>query len=599
MVNIQALLGKAGGIFNGLPLFGRSTSPETAEETLFPLASFSSPLPPDAEPIGSNSSYLLPNGVRVNIGLRKAVGEALYFIQEPELTELERRAYQRLMYRLTYELHLEAGKGPEAYTPEALEQLVEEAAREVSIQYGAADIHELTQEKLMYYVKRDLIGYGPVDPLLNDNDIEDIKVSGYHVPFIIIHREYAQYGWLTTNIALDPDSQDSLGRRLVQMGGSTLSIAFPAVECMLPNGDRLSVFYQYEVSPHGTSVSIRRHKREPYTVVQFIEHGELSPLMAACLWQLLEAKGVLFIVGQPGAGKTALVNALGIMIRDSLVPVTIEDFPELNLPQKFKQSLVTRYSKALRTEAIRRGEQVGEFNQEDLLRSSLRIRPDYLIVGEILTKEAPVFLQAINIGLSGFTSFHADSIDTTIARLTEKTIGVDPTMLHLIDWVITVSYLKHEETGSMVRRIRSVDEILSVGNYNNVFKWIPPPSDLFEPSSADEVVDRSSSLGKIMVRRGISKATLVAEIEEKRLFLEDLQAKGVRKFAEVSEAFRRFYASKVAAPIPLPTATVGSGPRPSSSKEDELWRALQSSSRRSGEEAEPSTVASSQLEGES
>ncbi len=533
------------GLFNSLgSVLGFKGSGREEEDVEYTLFSFNTPLPSEAEQLGE--PYVLPNGVKVVIGFLRRTAEGLYFIQEPELTDFERRAYKRLMYRLRYELPLQPGLGPEAYTPEALAGLVEKYAREVSVRYGAARTYEYTQEKLMYYVRRDLVGYGPIDSLLLDGYIEDTKVSGYGRPFILLHREFAKYGWLKTNVVLDNDSQDRLARRLALMGNSSLSTAFPTIECKLPNGDRLSAFYQYEVSSFGTSITIRRHKAEPYTVIQLIEHGEFSPLMAACLWTILEAKGVFLIIGQPGAGKTALVNALGQVIRDSQVPVIIEDYPELNFPQPFRQSLITRYSKALRTEAVKRGEQIGEITQEDLLRASLRIRPDYLIVGEILTREAPVWLQAINIGLSGLTSFHAEDVETAVSRLTEKTIGVDPTMLHLIDWVLTVGYVKLDRTGDMVRRCRSIDEILALGNYQNVFKW-NPASDDFLPNNPREIVMKSHAIKKVMTRRGISESSMAAELEEKTSFLEDLKARGVKRFTEVSQAFRDHHASKLPA----------------------------------------------------
>lgn len=573
------------GFVSGLgSVFGFMRPSGREEEGLeYPLLSFSASLPPEAEQLGD--PYLLQNGVKVVIGFDRKVPEGLYFVQEPELTDIERKAYKRLMYRLRYELPLQPGLGPEAYSPEALAGLVEKYAREISVRYGAANIYEFTQEKLMYYVRRDLVGYGPIDSLMLDGDIEDAKVSGYGRPFILLHRQFAKYGWLKTNILLDNDSQDRLARRLALMGLSSLSTAFPIVECKLPNGDRLSAFFQYEVSAFGTSITIRRHKAEPLTTIQLIEHGEFSALMAACLWTILEAKGVFFIVGQPGAGKTALVNALGQMIRDSQVPVIIEDFPELNFPQHYKQSLITRYSKALRTEAVKRGEQIGEVNQEDLLRASLRIRPDYLIVGEILTREAPVFLQAINIGLSGLTSFHAEDVETAVSRLTEKTIGVDPTMLHLIDWVVAVSYVKLEATGEMVRRCRSIDEIISVGNYQNVFKWTPA-TDGYQPDDPRQIVKKSRAIRKVITRRGISDKSMIAELEEKTAFLEDLRARGVRRFADVSQAFRDYYASKITVTVAEPKVEVGVKPSDGIlvSASDRLSQLL--SERMAGEQAE-------------
>ena len=548
---ISGLLSRLGSVLN---VFGKQSDREEVA-TEYQLLSFNSPLPPDAERLGE--PYVLRNGVKVSIGFVRKRSEGLYFIHEPELTDIERKAYRRLMYRLRFELPLQPGLGPEAYSPESLAALVEKHAREISARYGAGNIYAFTQEKIMYYVRRDLVGYGPIDSLMLDGDIEDVKVSGYGRPFILLHRQYAKYGWLTTNILLDNDSQDRLARRVALMGLSSLSTAFPMVECKLPNGDRLSAFYQYEVSSFGTSITIRRHKAEPLTVIELMEHGELSALMAACLWTILEAKGVFFVVGQPGAGKTALVNALGQMIRDSQVPVVIEDFPELNFPQHYKQSLITRYSKALRSEAVKRGEQIGEINQEDLLRASLRIRPDYLIVGEILTREAPVFLQAINIGLSGLTSFHAEDIETAVSRLTEKTIGVDPTMLHLIDWVIAIGYVKLESTGEMVRRCRSIDEIISAGNYQNVFKWFPA-TDTYLPTSVGQVVEKSRAVRKVITRRGISDEAMVSELEEKTSFLEDLRVRGVKRFAEVSQAFRNYYAGKIAVAAVQPTVEAAS-----------------------------------------
>lgn len=510
---------------------------------LFTLVTTSKPLPPNAkllEPV----PRILPNGVKAWVAIIPEEGKGLYYVEEPTLSEEELRAYKTLIARLQYVTKLEPRMGVEAYTPEALEAYIVEKAREVSEEFEVAGIYGLTKDKLVYYVKRDLLGYGPINPLMGDEELEDILIVGYDKAFIVLDRRWAELDWLETNITLSHDQLDQLARRLALMGKSTLSVAFPTVMCMIPTHDRVTATYRYEVSPNGTSISIRKFRKEPITIPQLLEQSVMSLQMVAYLWEIIEDKGVIFVVGLPGGGKTTLCNALSLMLKPQFHPVTIEDFPELNLPQENRHSLTARYSKAIRGEGGgKRGEQVGEVSQVDLLRQSLRIRPDFLIVGEILTEEAPVMFQAINTGLGGATSFHATDVHAAVTRLMEKTIGVDPAMLSMIDAVITVKRVKHPLTGEMVRRVPSIDEIKGVNDYNNVFTWTPS-IDRFTPTDTRAIAKQSFALQKIKTRRGLTEEQIVGELNEKIHFLEDVSARHLERFSEFSGAIKSFYAAK-------------------------------------------------------
>jgi flagellar protein FlaI len=508
----------------------------------FPFISTTKPLP--KEGVVLEPPRNLPNNVVARLAILPNEGKGLYYIEEPELTEEEGRAYQVLVNRLQYVTKLEPGLGPDAYTPEILEGLIVEKAREVSEEYGVAGMHELTKDKLVYYIKRDLLGYGPINPLMTDDELEDVLVAGYDKPFIVVDRKWADLDWLETNLVLTHDQQDQLARRLALMGKSTLSIAFPKVQTMLPSHDRLAATYRYEVSPLGTSLSIRKFRKEPLTIPQLMAQSMLTPVMAAYLWEIVEERGVVFVIGLPGSGKTVLCNALSILLKPQFHPVTIEDFPELNLPQEQKQSLTARRSRTIRSEGDKHGEQAGDVSQVELLRHSLRIRPDFLIVGEILTEEAPVMFQAINTGLGGQTSFHAANVHAAVTRLIEKTIGVDPAMLQMIDAVVLVNRIRHPLTGETVRRIISIDEIIEVGKYNNVFSW-SPAMDTFSRSDSKDVVNSSRAMQRIRTRRGWSDDQLADDLLDKAHFLDDALGKHIERFADFSQAVKKFYAGKV------------------------------------------------------
>jgi len=557
--NFKGILGRA---------LGRLAEPYRGYDVR--LISSSMPLPPEAKRVGQ--PYELDNGVAVEVG--DVDGKGLYYIAEPHLDEAEVELYRRIMFHLQFEMPFRITVHGRRLTPEELAVRVEDAARKVAETYGATfqTLYRLTVEKIIYYVKRDIVGYGAIDAIFHDPGIEDVKVAAYSTPFIVFHRDHAQYDWLETNIVVSPEDQDVLAQKLAHIGGKTVSTAFPLCEVTLPGGHRLAVAFGREVTPKGTSIEVRRFRSEPFTIIHLLEFNTMSPLMAAYMWEVLESKGSSLIIGETGSGKTCTTSALAVMMPPSWSIVTIEDIGELNLPHEHWTSLVTRYSYRVEEGGA------GEIDQFQLLRASLRIRPDFIIIGECIGPEAAVLFQSIAVGQGALTTFHALDVQRAFQRLTQPPISVSPNLTSVLDCALVIRKIKPEpssfdttETGAMFRRVTSIEEVASPMTTGTLFQW-EPRSDSFHPASVSDVVSNSVVLAKVCERRGWTRDEMLSRLEDKLRFLIELKDRGVREFAEVTEALRRYYAGKftLAVTHPVETATP-----PEASRVESLLRELE------------------------
>jgi len=308
--------------------------------------------------------------------------ETVYWVDEIPLTESEKKVYKRIMEILYWELK------PPTSGEEGLEYFKEEAKRiamEYRIRFGKTP--GVSWSKILYYVERDVVGYGPIDPLMRDKYIEDISCNGVGKPVYVWHRRYE---YIPTNIVFNSEKElDSLVVRLAHKAGKHISVAFPVVDAILPGGHRLAATFRKEVSTSGSTFTIRKFREDPITIIDMIEWRNLSPELAAYLWLLIEHKKTGLILGITGSGKTSTLNALATLFRPTVKVVTIEDTPELRLPLENWVQLVARPSYGVGPQKI------GEITLYDLVKVSLRYRPDVIIVGEVRGEEAYVLFQAI------------------------------------------------------------------------------------------------------------------------------------------------------------------------------------------------------------
>ncbi len=378
---------------------------------------------------------------------------------------------------------------------------------------------------------------------MRDPLIEDISVEGVGKPLRVFHRDFSYLDWLLTNIVFSSDSElDAIATLLAHKARRHVSTAFPVVEGTLPEKHRLALTYSYEVSPFGTGFTIRKFREEPLTIAHLIKFGTVSPLMASYWWLLLEFKGSVFIVGAMASGKTTLLNALLSMLPPNWKIVTIEDVPELRLPHIGWKPLVTRH-------VYRVGEEkVTEITLFDLVKLALRERADFIAVGEIRGEEAYVFMQALATGHGGACTFHGDSIESMVVRLTSPPINVPTGFLPLISNVVITRYIRIPGRKPM-RRVVAVHEILDAREpreveYITVFRW-SIEEDKHYPQTAEEVVKQSSKLKKLSELVGWDETTLVRELEERASLLSKLVAENKLSYSEVSREILLFYKRKM------------------------------------------------------
>lgn len=324
-------------------------------------------------------------------------------------------------------------------------ELVGELLNETRIQLNAAERTELVARLL-----DDMLGLGPLEPLLADESISEIMVNGPK------HVYVEQRGKLTLSGVQFRDNAHVLGvaTRIVTAIGRRIDETTPLCDARLLDGSRVNIIIP-PLAIDGPTITIRKFSKKKITLETMIKYGSISSQMAAVLRIAGRSRCNIIISGGTGSGKTTLLNALSQMIDHGERIVTIEDAAELQLQQPHVVRLETRPSNL---------EGHGEITMRDLLKNTLRMRPDRIIVGETRGGEAIDMLQAMNTGHDGsLSTVHANRPREAISRL-ENMVGLagvslSPRAIRMqiasaVDMIVQVSRMRD---GS--RRITHISEI--------------------------------------------------------------------------------------------------------------------------------------------
>ncbi len=449
--------------------------------------------------------------------------ELFYELEEPSLTPAESDYLGQIIIAMRQIINFDEiiEKNLEsvlAYIDNMLKLLVAEMGKEISKE---------TYEKFYYYLYREFIGFNEIDSFLKDYFIEDIECNGVGIPLYIVHRVYRN---LETNIVFkNIQTLSNFVEKLAQRCGKYVSYASPILDGTLPDGSRVNATYTSDITSRGPTFTIRKFTKKPWTPPQLIAFRTLSPEMLAYLWLLVEYKSNILIAGGTSAGKTTLLNAIAFFIPPEDRVVSIEDTRELNLPRENWIPAVSRGSTTV--------EGTGEVTLFDLLKSSFRQNPNYVIVGEVRGKEAYVLFQGMASGHSSLSTIHGDSVETVIKRLETPPINLSPTLLNILDsvCVMTHAIVNNEET----RKLREIVEIVDVkqdgtaltntpfvwNSYNNKF-YFKHQSKVFE---------------KISHRFGIPMDKLIQEFNIRTKLLYKWYVKGIFDFKKVQELINQYY----------------------------------------------------------
>jgi len=483
----------------------------------FPLTG--SPIPPawkilERYPVNSPFAY--------SVIAQSPLGVRRYFLDEVPLTKTEAGIYSYLLDALEDELTVPR-------TEVNPRQYFAGQARRILLKYSVV-VPATSWAKIVYFAERDLVGFGVIDGFMRDPNIEDISIDAVGRPLYIYHKGHES---LETNVALaDDEALDNIVTRLSHMAGKHVSTAFPIVQGTLPGRHRLIATFRREVSPMGSSATIRKFREDPLTIIDMINLNVVDHRLAAYVWLMMQNRATAIVVGATGAGKTTLLNALLTLTRLNSKIVTIEEVQEINISHQNWTSLVSRESYAA-TE-----EKAGAVDLFDLVKAAMRMRPDILVVGEVRGEEAYVLFQAISTGHGGICTLHADDSASALQRLTSEPMNVPPAFIPFLDLSVVVRRISvPTPTGGFkaMRRVISVDEIISDNKVNTVFKY-EPRTDTF----ASLPMDKSIKVQGLASDQGLPVSAVVEEIERRSVVLRWLKQKGIRNFREVAQILELF-----------------------------------------------------------
>jgi flagellar protein FlaI len=450
-----------------------------------------------------------------------------YEVIEPTLFKEEEKQLKEIKNILIEEIDVNL---KEIGTRHKAENYLKTKIREIIKDYQLK-IDEEAVDKLLYYIIRDFLGYGKIDPLMKDPLIEDISADGVKIPIYVWHRNYES---LQTNIIFKSNEElNSFVVRLAYLARKNISLAMPILDASLPDGSRIQMTYGNEVTRRGSTFTIRRFRTDPLTISDLISLGTISSEMAAYFWYAIENRASILVAGGVATGKTTILNCFSMFIKPGLKLVSVEDTAELNLPHENWIPSVAR------TGFGDTENRVGAITLFDLLRAAVRQRPDYLLVGEVRGKEAYTLFQAMATGHLGMGTIHGESASSVIHRLESEPMNIPKPLLTMID-AITVQ-LRTEVNGKPARRTRAVTEIVGLDPKtrelitNQVYQW-KSKQDTFEYSGHSHILEEK------MKRYGLDEEEILEELNKRKTVLDWMVRNGIRKYTDVASVIRDYYA---------------------------------------------------------
>jgi len=458
----------------------------------------------------------------------RGTSEYLLEVIEPKLTEDEESLLKLIKETLEKTLDYEWEKLTVMDKKTYLEKSVESYLKSRGMR-----IEPISKDKITYFITRDFVGYGPIDALMNDEHIEDVSCDGVGIPLFVFHNKFES---IKTNILFaDENALNSFVVSLGQRCGKQLSVSNPILDGTTPEGHRVQATYAREVTTRGASFTIRRFKEKPFTPVELIKYGTASPEIVAYMWLSVEHGESAIICGGTASGKTATLNAMSLFIPPGAKVVTMEDTREINLPHENWIPGTTRSGTGERGPD---GKAAGEIDMYDLVRASLRQRPNYIIVGEVRGKETYTMFQAMATGHTTFSTMHADSVKGMVNRLENPPINCPRILLTALRNVIIQT---HARVGmDMVRRIKQLIEIVGFEPETNelisntVYEW---------DQATDKFVFKGHSFlfDKIMEMKNLTHEELMQEFERRVDIVKYMVAKDITDHRQIWALIREYY----------------------------------------------------------
>jgi flagellar protein FlaI len=451
----------------------------------------------------------------------------VYTLVEPDLPEKLRQILVRIKDLLEQRLDVDFSKLKRFEAIEYISKQMNEL-----IEYFDFRVNDYEKKVLRYYIERDFMGLGMIEPLMRDDNIEDISCDGVGIPIFIFHRN-PKLSSTVTNVVYEKAAElDSFLTRLAQLCGKSISVAEPLVDGSLPDGSRLQATLATDIARRGSNFTIRKFTKEPLTPIHLLMNGTLDVRSLAYLWFAVDYGSSMLVCGGTASGKTTLLNVLSLFIRPDKKIVSIEDTAELQLPHPHWIPAVARVS--ISTEGSKGR---GEVDLFDLLKESFRQRPDYIIVGEVRGQEAYILFQQMATGHPSLATIHAEDMPKLMDRLTTPPISLPPSLIGSLDLLVFMARMKYRD--NFVRRVTEVVEMVEYDAernepiVNRVMKW-SSDSDRFETG-------KSVVLKKIVARTGMKETDIAEELERRMVVLNWMKENNVTGYQDVNKMINMYY----------------------------------------------------------
>ena len=390
---------------------------------------------------------------------------------------------------------------------------------------GQIHLTPLQFQALKYRTVRDKLRMGVLQPLIFDPYIEDISCSGVGNVFI----EHKIFKSLKTSVSFI--SHEELDDFVIWLGERIrrpVTLRHPIVDAVLPDGSRINIVYGRDIAKRGSNFTIRKFSEEPLSVLQLIDFGTLHYEMAAYLWLVIEEGLNLFVAGATASGKTTTLNAITTFIKPDAKVVSIEDTPELQMPQEnWLREVVRETSRSERNAAV------GMF---DLLKAALRQRPDRIMVGEIRGEEGNIAFQAMQTGHGVMSTFHASSVQKLVQRLTGDPINVPKPYLDNLDVVVIQAAVRGLD-GRMVRRIVSINEIVDYDPRDHTYSFITA----FRWTPEDDTFEFTGDMNSFVLEEKIAKKRGLPEAQRRHIYTELRRRARILERVHVQAGVDSFY----------------------------------------------------------
>lgn len=466
----------------------------------------------------------------VRIKYDTKTNEYIYEVIEPDLDEDEEAVLTTVKERLIDEVEmvdLEEKDERREYLKKKIRGILDDL-----------DLHlkPVSEERVLYYARRDFLGYGQLDVVMKDVDPEDISCDGVGIPIYVYHRKH---GSMKSNVIFDSAEElDEFVVWLAQRSGKQISVSDPMLDATMPNGSRLQETLGTHVTQRGSSFTIRRFEEDPYTPIDLTGFKTFNAEMMAYAWIAIQHGQSMLICGGTASGKTTTLNAMLLFIPPQMKIVSIEDTRELNLPHDNWVPLLTRSGFGEEDES---GKRAGEINMFQLLQAALRQRPQYMMVGEVRGEEAYVVFQAMATGKSAYTTFHADDVQTMVNRMENDPINLPRNLVAALDIVLLQAKVKVGK--KMVRRVKEITELVAVDPDSNemvtnkAYTW-NPADDSFNYSGHSYVYD------KVAEQKNWSSREMEREVKRRKMVLDYMNKNDINDYQEFAGIISNYYRNK-------------------------------------------------------